>query len=73
MCIRDRDGWKEEESNVLKKLEAIRLEASALEHKENFAQENYSRIHSEIQTLGKEKEEIAQSLLSCLLYTSRCV
>ncbi len=58
------DGWKEEESNVLKKLEAIRLEASALEHKENFAQENYSRIHSEIQTLGKEKEEIAQSLLS---------
>jgi chromosome segregation protein len=58
------DGWKEEESSVLKKLEAIRLEASALEHKENFAQENYSRIHSEIQTLGKEKEEIAQSLLS---------
>ncbi len=58
------EGWKDEESKVLKRLEEIRLEAAALEHKENFVQENYSRIHSEIETFGREKEEIAQSLLT---------
>lgn len=51
------DEWKEEESQVTKALEEIRLQASSLEQKDRFDQENLSRLLSETRTLESEKED----------------
>lgn len=47
---------EEEESQVTKALEEIRLQASSLEQKDRFDQENLSRLLSETRTLESEKE-----------------
>lgn len=57
------EEWRTEEAAKTKELEEIRLEASALEQKESFAQENLSRLITELETLLTEKEGICETLL----------
>ncbi len=56
------DEWKNEESEVLKELENIRLEVSSMGQKTQFTMENLSRLSSEISSFTEEKEKIRENL-----------
>ena len=52
------DQWKEEETKLTRELEEIRLQASSLDQKNRFDQENLNRLNSETQTLENEQKSI---------------
>ena len=56
------DQWKEEETKLTRELEEIRLQASSLDQKNQFDQENLNRLNSETQTLENEQKSIYESL-----------
>ena len=56
------DQWKEEETKLTRELEEIRLQASSLDQKNQFDQENMNRLNSETQTLKNEQKSIYESL-----------
>ena len=56
------DQWKEEETKLTRELEEIRLQASSLDQKNQFDQENMNRLNSETQTLENEQKSIYESL-----------
>ena len=56
------DQWKEEETKLTRELEEIRLQASSLDQKNRFDQENLNRLNSETQTLENEQKSIYESL-----------
>ena len=56
------DQWKEEETKLTRELEEIRLQASSLDQKNLFDQENLNRLNSETQTLENEQKSIYESL-----------
>ena len=51
------DQWKEEETKLTRELEEIRLQASSLDQKNRFDQENLNRLNSETQTLENEQKK----------------
>ena len=58
------EEWKNEETKKTKELEGIRLEASTLEQKHAFGQENLNRLLSEIQSFEEEQTQMRELLTS---------
>ena len=61
---RELEEWKNEETKKTKELEGIRLEASTLEQKHAFGQENLNRLLSEIQSFEEEQTQMRELLTS---------
>ena len=59
---RELDEWAGEDEKSVQKLNDIRLEASGLEQKEAFQQENLARLGEEKESFLREKEEIHEIL-----------
>lgn len=56
------ERWQEEEASVSRCLEEIRMEASALGQKKDFAARNISRVEEELNRLASELKEVEEHL-----------